>query len=216
MSEPSTGLAPAAQTPGARRFRRAILTLVIVAGVVVFTVAWALPNVAGSTFVQVRAVVTARAASSGPTVVIAGDPAVQASGVDISVEVDNRYPLSVVLGTSPTVFRAAAYLRNDTGKLTLAWQTGVGDATAEEGSDSPVGGGPTDGAVVVPSGVTRHVITDGSQSFSLVDATGAPMSSGVYYLKVWAYGIGSPLVPMALSGGTDPLGPPADLPPPPG
>jgi hypothetical protein len=187
-----------------------------VAGVVAFTVAWALPNVAGSTFVQVRAVVTARAASSGPTVVIAGDPAVQASGVDISVEVDNRYPLSVVLGTSPTVFSAAAYLRNDSGKLTLAWQTGVGDPTAEEGSDSPVGGGPTDGAVVVPSGVTRHVIADGSQSFRLVDATGAAMSSGVYYLKVWAYGIGSPLVPMALSGGTDPLGPPADLPPPPG
>jgi hypothetical protein len=216
MTEPSTGLAPAARTPGARRFRRPILALIIVAGVVAFTVVWALPNVAGSTFVQVRAVVTARAAGSGPTVVIAGDPAVQASGVDISVEVDNRYPLSVVLGTSPTAFRAAAYLRDDTGKLTLAWQTGVGDPTAEEGSDSPVGGGPTDGAVVVPTGVTRHVITDGSQSFSLVDATGAPMSAGVYYLKVWAYGIGSPLVPMALSGGTDPLGPPADLPPPPG
>ena len=216
MTESSTGLAPAARTPGAGRVRRAILALVIVAGVAVFTVAWALPNVAGSTFVQVRAVVTARAAASGPTIVIGGDPAVQASGVDISVEVDNHYPLSVVLGTSPVAFRAAAYLRDDAGKLTLAWQTGVGDATAEEGSDSPVGGGPTDGAVVVPSGVTRHVITDGSQPFRLVDARGAPMSSGVYYLKVWAYGIGSPLVPMALSGSTDPLGPPADLPPPPG
>jgi hypothetical protein len=216
MTEPSSGQSASARTPGAGRARRAILAVVIVAVVGVFTVAWALPNVAGSAFVHVRAVVTARAASSGPTVVIGGDAAVQASGVDISVEVDNHYPLSVVLGTSPTAFRAAAYLRDDTGKLTLAWQTGVGDATVEEGSDSPVGGGPTDGAAVVPSGVTRHVITAGSQPFSLVNATGVAMSSGVYYLKVWAYGIGSPLVPMALSGGTDPLGPPADLPAPPG
>jgi hypothetical protein len=216
MTEPSTGQSTLVRTPGAGRVRRAILAVVIVAGVIVFTVAWALPNVAGSTFVQVRAVVTARAASSGPTVVIGGDPALQAGGVDISVEVDNHYPLAVVLGTSPTAFRAAAYLRDDTGKLTLAWQTGVGDATVEEGSDSPAGGGPADGAVVVPSGVTRHVITDGSQPFRLVDARGVALSPGVYYLKVWAYGIGSPLVPMALSGGTDPLGPPADLPAPPG
>jgi hypothetical protein len=216
MTESSTRLAPATRNPGTGRVRRAILAVVVAAGVVAFTVAWALPNVAGSTFVQVRAVVTARAASSGPTVVIGGHPAIQANGVDISVEVDNHYPLSVVLGTSPTAFRAAAYLRDGAGKLTLAWQTGVGDATVEEGSDSPVGGGPADGAVVVPSGVTRHGITDGSQPFTLVNATGVALSPGVYYLKVWAYGIGSPLVPMALSGGTDPLGSPADLPAPPG
>ncbi len=79
MTEPSTGLAPATRTPGAGRARRAILAIVIVVGVVAFTVAWALPNVAGSAFVQVRAVVTAEAATSGPTVVIGGDRAVQAS-----------------------------------------------------------------------------------------------------------------------------------------
>jgi hypothetical protein len=195
---------------------RTILALGLVAGVVAFTAVWALPNMAGSSFVQVRAVVTARAAAAGPTIVIGGSAAVQASAVDVSVEVDNHYPLGVVLGTGPTAFRAAAYQRDGSGKLVLAWQVGAGDATVEEGSDSPVGGGPGDGAIVVPSGVTRHVITQGSKPFSLVSAGGVALASGVYYLKVWAYGIGSPLVPMALGGGADPLGPPMDLPAPPG
>jgi hypothetical protein len=195
---------------------RTILALGLVAGVGAFTAVWALPNMAGSSFVQVRAVVTARAAAAGPTIVIGGNSAVQASAVDVSVEVDNRYPLGVVLGTSPMAFRAAAYQRDGSGKLVLAWQVGAGDATVEEGSDSPVGGGPADGAIVVPSGVTRHVITQGSKPFSLVSAGGVALAAGVYYLRVWAYGIGSPLVPMALGGGTDPLGPPMDMPAPPG
>ncbi|MGZ6314226.1 MAG: hypothetical protein ACXWNI_01160 [Candidatus Limnocylindrales bacterium] len=191
---------------------RSILALVLAGGAVAFTAVWALPNIAGASFVQVRAVVTARAAAAGPTVVIGGGTPVQADAVDVSVEVDNRYPLGVVLGTGPTAFRAAAYQRDANGKLVLAWQVGAGDPTVEEGSDSPVGGGPGDGAIVVPSGVTRHGLTQGSKPFSFVDARGALLASGVYYLRVWAYGIGSPLVPMALGGGTDPLGTPTDLP----
>jgi hypothetical protein len=215
--EPAQPPARARRTPpfGAGR-RRSILAVVVVAGLVAFTAAWAVPNMAGSAFVQVRAVVTAKTATVGPIVVIGGKPAVQASAVDVAVEINNGYPLGVVLGTGATAFQAAAYRRDDAGKLIRVWRIGAGDATVEEGSDSPVGGGPADAAVVVPPGLTRRSITDGSTPFSFVDATGTALPPGFYYLRVWAYGIGSPLVPLALGGGTDPLGPPADLPASPG
>lgn len=199
---------------GGRR-GRAVLAIAVVAGLAVFTAVWALPNMAGASFVQVRAVVTAKGVGAGPTVVIGGNPAVQSTAVDVSVEIDNRYPLGVVLGTGAVAFKAAAYRRDDTGSLVRVWQLGVGDANVEEGSDSPVGGGPADAAVVVPSGLTRHPLTAGATPFSLVDATGTALSTGVYYLRVWAYGIGSPLVPLAVGGATDPLGPPTVLPAPP-
>lgn len=195
--------------------RRTLLTLVLVAGMVAFTAAWIVPNVAGAAFVQVRAVVTARPAASGPTIVIGGGSAISATALDISVEIENHYPLGVVLGTGPAAYQAAAYRRDDSGKLIRVWQIGSGDAVVEEGSDSPVGGGPSDAAVVVPPGRSNHAITAAATPFRLVDVTGASLTSGVYYLRVWAYGIGSPLVPLALSGGMDPLGPPTDLPAPP-
>ncbi len=192
--------------------RRTLLTLVLVAGMVAFTAAWIVPNVAGAAFVQVRAVVTAKPAVGGPMVVIGGGSAISATALDISVEIENHYPLGVVLGTGPAAYQAAAYRRDDSGKLIRVWQIGTGDAVLEEGSDSPVGGGPSDAAVVVPPGRSNHAITAAATPFRLVDVTGASLTSGVYYLRVWAYGIGSPLVPLALSGGMDPLGPPTDLP----
>ncbi len=215
MTEQRTDQAPPARAPANGRGRRAVLAVVVVAGAIVFAFAWALPNVVGSAFVQVRAVVTARTATTGPTVVIGGNPEVRASAVDVSVEVENHYPLNVVLGTGATAFQAAAYRRDDSGKLVQVWQTAAGDATIEEGSDSPVGGGPADAAVVVPPGLTRHSIGGASAQFGLVDATGASLAPGIYYVRVWAYGIGSPLVPLGLGAATDPLGPPSDLPAPP-
>jgi hypothetical protein len=171
---------------------------------------------AGSAFVQVRAIVAARASSSGPTVQIGGAGAVRANAIDVSVETDNRYPLPVVVGSSRTAFQAAAYRRDSNGHLTRVWQLGVNDPTLEEGSDSPVGGPGNDVAATVPSGVSRHVISTGSTSFSLTNPGGAPLPPGVYYLRAWAYGIGSPLVAVALDNGVDPLGPPSDLPSPAG
>ena len=206
--------------PGSRvgrwRAGRIALALAVGAAVSSFTAVWALPNVAGASFIQVRAVVAATTAASGPSVEIGGAAAVQASAIDVSVEVDNRYPLSVVVVSGPIAYQAAAYRRDSNGHLTPVWQMGAGDPALEEGSDSPVGGATNDGAAVVPSGLTRHVMTDASTSFRLTDATGAPLPQGVYYLRVWAYGIGSPLVALALDNGVDPLGPPADLPQPSG
>jgi hypothetical protein len=172
---------------------------------------WALPNMAGPAFVQVSALVAPRSTATGPTVVVADRAPVEASALDIGVEVVNHYPISVVLGTGRTAFQAAIYRRDAGGQLVRVWQANVDDPALEEGSDSPVGGGAAGGAAVIPSGTSRHDLTATATAFNLTDATGAPLPAGVYYLRVWAYGIGSQLVPMAIDGGTDPLGPPTDV-----
>jgi hypothetical protein len=177
---------------------------------------WALPNVAGPAFVRVRAVASPRISTSGPIVAIGAAPAVRAGSVAISVELDNLYPLSVVLGAGPHPFQTAVYRHDATGHLIRVWQLGTGDPNIEEGSDSPVGGGPAGAAVVVPSGISRHVITDRTNELSLAGLAEPGSGIGVYYIRVWAYGIGSPLLPMALDGAVDPLGAPSELPPPAG
>lgn len=179
-----------------------------------FTTVWALPNVAGAAFVQVKAIATASPAQNGAVVAIGASAPVRAGSIDVAVEVTNGYPLSVVLGTGRTAFQAAVYRRNSGGRLTRVWQAAVNDPTLEEGSNSPMGGAPGGGAAVVPPGATRHALTDATTSFRLTDTSGAPLAAGVYYLRVWAYGLASPLVPISLDYGLDPLGPPADVPPP--
>jgi hypothetical protein len=210
-------LPPATESPSSRarlgRPGRLLAAALIGAVVVAFVAGWALPNVAGPAFVQVRAVVTVRTGSGeSPMVAIAGQPQVRSAAIDVTVELANHYPLAVVLGASPIAFQAAIYSHDSAGQWTLIWRNGVGDPTVEEGSDSPVGGGSAGGAAAVPSGITRHAVASGSTAFSLVDARGLSISPAVYYLRVWGYGIGSPLVPLAIGGATDPSGVPTDLP----
>jgi hypothetical protein len=215
LPPPATGL-PASRGRAFRGSRPGqLLVAALIGAVVVAVVAgWALPNIAGPAFVQVRAVATARTGSGdGPTVAIAGASQVRSSALDVTVEMDNRYPLAVVLGANPTAFQAAIYRREGAGQLTLVWHTGSGDPIVEEGSDSPAAGGSASGAASVPSGITRHAVANGSTAFPLVDARGLSIGPGVYYLRVWGYGIGSPLVALAIDGATDPAGIPADLPP---
>ncbi len=139
--------------------------------------------------------------ASGPNVTVGGDPAVRADTLSIAVDVENGYPLSVVLGSGPVAYTASVYARGGSGALTRVWQAGVGDAVAEEGSDSPVGGGSVKGAVVVPPGVTRHEIAGGAAAYGLTGSGGAFLPAGIYYVRVWAYGIGSDLVPIAIDAG---------------
>ena len=173
---------------------------------------WALPNIAGPAFVRVRAVVSPTIAANGTEVAVGANPTVRASTLGIAVELDNSYPLPVVLGADPHPFQTAVYRRDETGHLTRVWQIAAGDPTIEEGSDSPVGGGPSGAAAVVPAGISRHDITDGTNELTLSGLSGSGSDVGVYYVRVWAYGIGSPLVPFALDGAVDPLGPPSELP----
>jgi hypothetical protein len=185
---------------GSRRRVVAGLALGLLVGVI-FTGGWALPNVAGAMFVHVRAVVTPVGSTSGPQVTVASGQPVQAGSIAVSVEVENSYPLTVVIGADPVAYTASIYARGSDGKLGLIWHTGSGDAVAEEGSDSPVGGGSAQGAVSVPPGVTRHDVATGSDAFGLIRPTGS-IASGIYYVRVWAYGIASPLVPISIDGGS--------------
>lgn len=205
--------------PGFRGFARSRagrIVLLAVGALLIgaFVAVWALPNMAGPAFVEVRALVAARASATGPTITIAGRAPVQAGALDVGVEIVNHYPLDVVVGTDGAAYQAAVYRRDSAGAMIRVWQTSVDDPALEEGSDSPVGGGSAAGAAVVPSGASRHDLTGSTAGFSLLDATGAPLAAAVYYLRVWAYGVASPLVPIALDGGVDPLGPPTDLPAP--
>ncbi len=194
------------------RRARLLVAGAAVIGLAIAVPFWALPNVAGSAFVHVRAVVSPRLAQDGPLVAIGAAPAVRAGGLEISVELENSYPLPVVVGTGPISFQSAVYRRDGSGHLTRVWQLGTADPAGEEGSDSPAGGGPNSGAAVVPPGISRHAITGGTNEPALASIVGTDQGIGVYYVRVWAYGIGSPLVPMALDGAVAPSEPPTDLP----
>lgn len=183
--------------PARRRSLRFAAAALGVVAATVLAVGWALPNVAGGVFVHVKAVVRAVPSASGPSVLVGAGPAVRAGSLAIAVDVENAYPLSVVLGSDPIAYTAAVYARGSSGSLAKVWQSGTGDPTAEEGSDSPVGGGSAKGAVVVPPGVTRHDVASGGSAFPLTGSDGA-VAGGVYYVKVWAYGIGSSLVPISV------------------
>jgi hypothetical protein len=191
---------------------RKLLLGALAASLAIFAFGWALPNVAGSMFVSVRAVVTPIAADTGPTVIVSSGDAIQARALSLDVEVTNGYPLGVVLGTDPIAYVGAIYAHDSGGQLSRVWRSGLGDPAIEEGSDSPVGGGTAGGAIVVPPGSTRHQVAGGASAFSLTDAAGAPLPAGVYYVRVWAYGIASPLVPFFVDVSSDPLGPPTSLP----
>jgi hypothetical protein len=183
---------------GGSRARRVILVGGLAVLVATFAAVWALPNVAGPSFVEVRALVAPRPSATGPMVTIGALAPARAAALDVGVEVVNHYPLGVIVGTNGIAYEATVYRRDDSGTLSPVWHTGVDDPALEEGSDSPVGGGSSAGAAAVPSGVSRHDLTGSSTGFSLVDPSGSPLATGVYYLRVWAYGIASPLVPIAL------------------
>jgi hypothetical protein len=215
MTDPAPTRLESAREPARRTAVRAGLVGLAILLALGFLGGWVLPNVAGPTFLQVRALAAPRMSATGPTVVVDGRTPVRASSIDVGLEVVNRYPLSVVVGTGIDSYQAAAYHRDANGHLAMVWQLGVNDPTLEEGSDSPAGGGPGSGAAVIPSGTSRHNLSGSSTPFSLTNAAGKPLAAGVYYLRVWAYGIGSGLVPISIDGGVDALGTPQDPPAPP-
>jgi hypothetical protein len=173
-----------------------------VAGLAVaaFVAVWAIPNVAGAAFVDVRAVAVAHASPGGPVTTVGGSPAVAADRIDVSVEVVNSYPLAVVVGASSSGndFQATVYRRDSEGRLTAVWRGSTSDPALEEGSDSPVGGNSSDVAALIAPGTSSHLIASGSSAFTLVGARGALVAPGIYYVRAWAYGIASPMVPISI------------------
>jgi hypothetical protein len=181
-----------------RRPPRLVVFGLALVGIVAFSGLWAVPNVFGGMFVRVRAVVTPVPSAAGPSVTLASGQTVRAGQLEFSADVENSYLLSVVLPSDPVAYTAAIYAHSPSGSLVKIWQSDAGDPVAEEGSDSPVGGGSAKGAVVVPPGTARHSIASGASAFGLVRPAGAGIASDVYYVRVWAYGIASPMVPLSI------------------
>ncbi len=181
---------------------RLLLALPIAAAVVVaIVVAVLLPNVAGSSFVEVR--VVARPAETSATgaatvVVVDGGPATRAGRLELEAHVSNRYPLPVVLGFRGPAFRAAVYARRQDGTLERVWEASTDDPVVEEGSDSPAGDTGSRAATIDPGSTSRAVAT-GATAFKWQSRNGAMLPPGYYFLRVWAYGIASGLTPIALT-----------------
>lgn len=181
--------------------RRRLLLGGLVIGLLVVVVGWGLPNIAGFMFVDVQAVVTADGDPGGVPVLIGAQPAVNARSIQIVAQIHNSYPLPVVLGSGTSAFQSEVFQRRPDGTLTRVWQTTAADPSVEEGSDSPMGGDGSQIATLVPSGTSSYQITDSTTRLELVDSAGRPLLSGQYFVRVWAYGIGSPLVPVDVGAG---------------
>ena len=162
----------------------------------------------GPAFVQVSALVAPRGSATGPTITVAGLAPVQATALDVGVEVVNRYPLIGRRRHRRAGLPGRRLPARPDGQLAR----GLAD---ERGRSGARGGLRLTGRRRVGRAAprscrrARRATTSRARrpGFSLVDATGAPLAAGVYYLRVWAYGIASALVPIALDAGADPLGP---------
>ncbi len=200
---------------GHSRTVRAAAILAVAALVGGFVGGWALPNVAGAAFVSVRPIVEPVTATGGASVSVSGGTPVRATSLAIGIEVVNRYPLAVVVGSGRMSYQATLYTRDAGGRLVQVWAHGADDPALEEGSDSPdVGssGLPSNRAAVVAPGTHRLQVTAPDSVFPL---TRAGAAKAVYYLEVWAFGISGGPIAISVNGGTDPAGIPASLPQPP-
>ncbi|MDQ3871420.1 MAG: hypothetical protein M3301_07390 [Chloroflexota bacterium] len=179
---------------------RPVGLLVALAIAAAFTFAVLLPNVAGSAFVQVRAVARPEGSSSAraATVIVGDGPATRAARLELDAHVTNRYPLPVVVGFRGPALRATIYLRKEDGSLEGVWQTTLEEAALEEGSDSPADGGASRAAPLDPGSTTKAVAT-GDTAFRWESRTGARLGTGLYFLRVWAYGIPSALTPLSIT-----------------
>lgn len=182
------------------RFRPLLVLPILVAVAVAVVAVVLLPNVAGSAFVEVRAVARpAETSSSRAATVVVGDgPATRAGRLELEAQVSNRYPLPVVVGFRGPAFRAVIYSRPPDGVLERVWEASLDDAVLEEGSESPAGDSGSRAAAIDPGSTTRPVAT-GQTAFRWRTHSGAALAPGFYFLRVWAYGIPSGLTPIALT-----------------
>lgn len=156
--------------------------LTILALSLVFVGLWLVPNVAGQAFVQVHATSAQRAGT-----------------LEIRIDVVNTYPLPVVLGFDGPAFRAVVYREEQPGQMIAISEVTGEDPRLESGSDSPGGGESSSGS---PDGEDRVAYVEsgemGSQRTLLRWPSMPPMAqSDRHLVRAWAYGVASPLLPVA-------------------
>ena len=154
-----------------------------------FGLTWALPNIAGRTFVAVRIVATP--VTDGPSperiVVVGASEAMLASGLRLAIRVEGTYPLPVVVTSAQPPLRVELRAMLAGGATRVVWRLVGSAAELETGADSDGSG---DGAILVRPGHIDLAIgpLDG-QPFE--DDAGGGLAAGRYVLRAWAFEIAS-------------------------
>jgi len=169
------------------------LALVVVGGV------WAVPNVAGPAFVDVQLIATPVAGEpgAGQRLITLGDgPTMVAVAIRISISIEGRYPLPVVVPWTDPPLRVELQAQPDEGVGSTVWTLTGSAAELEGGADSPDGPAGR-GLVLIRPGWIELAIgsSDGSR---LVDDAGADLAVGRYVLQAWAFDIASATLPLEI------------------
>ena len=157
---------------------------------VAFGLTWALPNIAGRTFVAVRIVATP--VTDGPSperiVVVGASEAMLASGLRLAIRVEGTYPLPVVVTSAQPPLRVELRALLAGGATQVVWRLAGSAAELETGADSDDGSG--DGAILVrPGHIDLAIGPPDGQAFE--DDAGGGLADGRYVLQAWAFEIAS-------------------------
>lgn len=172
--------------------RRRAGAVLLAAALAVAIGVWAIPNMAGRAFVDVRLIATPVSGepSSQRQIALGGAPPTLATALKLEIRIEGRYFLPVVVPTrsSPPL---KVELRADLGDGQSAsiWSVTGSAAELEDEGDSPDGPDAT-GLVLVRSGQLDLPIGP-AEGVALADASSGPLAAGDYVLQAWAFGIPS-------------------------
>lgn len=166
--------------------RRAAVALLGIA-LAVAVVAWAVPTFGGRAFVEVRVRVVPIVGepATGRSIVLPDGSNADSARLRVVIEIQNHYPLPVLIDFRGPAFRATVIDRDSSGGPPV-WQASADDAAIEQGDESPDGGDSPRVTLVAP-GTTLLPISDPGMTVDV--AAGTVFEPGIYSLQVSAYGI---------------------------
>jgi hypothetical protein len=181
-----------------RERRRVGAALIGVALLAVGTV-WAIPNLAGRAFVEVRLVAWPAAGEPGWSqrrILLGGGPATVAGAIRLAVRIEGRYPLPVVVEATDPPLRIELRAQGEDGASRTVWSVTGTAAALEEGADSP--DGPAVGKPVLIRPGELELPVGPALGVRLTDGADAGLAVGNYVLQAWAFGIPSGILQLTL------------------
>ena len=174
-----------------RERRRAGAALIGVALLAVATV-WAIPNLAGRAFVEVRLVASPSAGEPGWSqrrILLGDGPATVAGAIRLAVRIEGRYLLPVVVEATDPPLRVELRAQLEDGTSRTVWIVSGSAAELEQGGDSP--DGPAAGRAVLVRPGPLDLPIGPAGGIGLQDASGGDLPAGRYVLQAWAFDIPS-------------------------
>jgi hypothetical protein len=153
---------------------------------------WAVPNLAGSAFVDVRLVaapVPGKPSASQRHVVLDGGPSALAGAIMLTVRIHGGYPLPVVIRSTDPPLRVELRAQLEDGTSRTVWIVSGSAAELEQGGDSPDGQAAGRAVLIRPG--PRDLPIGPAGGIGLQDASGTDLPAGRYVLQAWAFGIPS-------------------------